>query len=69
MYADDEEEEGAALGSSEPPSTWLHVAGPLEAKASMDAATVVRKLREEQEANDSPSKRLDALAGDTHHDI
>ena len=65
MYVDDEEEdaEGTVVGLPEQESIPLQVAEPAEAKASADAAAIIRRLREAQCANDSPSKRLDALAG------
>ncbi len=73
MYVDEEEEdeEGTVVGLPEQPSIPLQMSEPGEVKVSMDAATIIRKLREEQGANDSPSKRLDALAGEiipTSHD-
>jgi hypothetical protein len=63
VYDDDEEEhvvEGEQL--QEPLSLSLQMA-PGDGKPAVDAAAIIRRIKEEQGNNDSPSKRLDVLAG------
>eukprot|EP00798_Chlamydomonas_sp_ICE-L_P016694 gene16694-22957_t len=57
MYVDDEDD-----GHGSPVSTILRTASSAEAKAAVDTSEVIKRLREKNELNQSPSKRLDALA-------
>mmetsp|Transcript_37980 Transcript_37980/g.84597 ORF Transcript_37980/g.84597 Transcript_37980/m.84597 type:complete len:327 (-) Transcript_37980:187-1167(-) len=69
MYEDEEDDEEEEAGAGAGASAYLDEssvplrAAPQDAAAALQAAAIIRKLREQQERNDSPSKRLDALAG------
>lgn len=63
VYEDDEDEhvvEGEQLSEA---LTLTLQAAPQDGKPAVDAAAIIRRIKEEQVNNDSPSKRLDVLAG------
>ena len=67
---DDEGDKDDGNGLDEHQHAPLRSGGDSESKAAMEAASVIRRLREQQQQGylpqpmDSPNKRLDALAGE-----